>query len=402
MACVRSILKGKERAKAVPSGAGPGKMIHRAAARHPGGRGPLAGLPSWFPRATQLLATAAGTVGLLGAVAPENAGVEARRLREALARGLPLEPRWTYRSSDHVALQRRLDSAAEALAATAHPLLLLYAERAEELALEAGLASTAGTERFGGLAAQRFAPVDAEAAEEARTLAEAWAAEGDDDEEGETLVSDELAPGSLLQRMREEVGRRGLPFAVVVHSSLAALAATGERQILVAAGRPVRRIDVERTVMHEIEGHAVPRAHARQHIPLFQFGTAQGVDDQEGIALHLEERQGFHTRARRRELAGRHLAGLFMRGGASFHETVGALTTRWAYEGEHALRIAIRAFRGSRGDGPGLGRERVYLEALVRARRLLAVRPEAETVLRQGQIGLAALDRVAPFLRSTA
>lgn len=377
-------------------------MIHRAAARDPGGDGPLAGLPSWFPRATRLLAAAAASVRLLGAVVPENSGPEERRLREALARGLPLEPRWSYRKNDHGVLRRHLESAAEALAAPGHPLLLLHAERAEELALEAALASAAGTASFGELAAVRFASTDAGSADEARRLAEDWAAEPDTAPEDERLASDDPAPGSLLQRMREEVGRRGLPFAVVVHPALMALAATGERQILVAAGRPVGRADVERTVMHEIEGHALPRVNARRHMPLLQFGTARGVDDQEGVALQLEARHGFHGAARRRELAGRHLAALSMRDGASFHDTVVALTTRWGFDAEQALRIAIRAFRGGRGDGPGLGRERVYLEAFVRARRLLAVRPEAEVILRQGQIGMAALDRIVPFLAPDA
>ena len=62
--------------------------------------------------------------------------------------------------------------------------------------------------------------------------------------------------------MREEIGRRRLPFRVVVADDLAALAATGHRTVWIASGRRVSRADVERTVLHEIEGHVLPRVRA--------------------------------------------------------------------------------------------------------------------------------------------
>ena len=97
-------------------------------------------------------------------------------------------------------------------------------------------------------------------------------------------------PGSLLTRMREEVGRLWLPFAVVVQPSLAALAATGERHILVAAGADARWEDVERTVVHEIEAHALPRSRATQLGSACSARDREGSDHQEGFALALEER----------------------------------------------------------------------------------------------------------------
>jgi hypothetical protein len=138
----------------------------------------------------------------------------------------------------------------------------------------------------------------------------------------ELFRSDDPTSGSLLTRMREEVGRLQLPFAVVVQPSLAALSATGERHILVAAGRMCTRDDVERTVMHEIEAHAIPRTRAAQaRLAIFQIGTARGIDDQEGLALVLEDRHGYLGPKRKRELAARHLAVEAMDGGARFTRT---------------------------------------------------------------------------------
>src|SRR4029079_265998 len=121
---------------------------------------------------------------------------------------------------------------------------------------------------------------------------------------------------------------------VVVQPSLSALAATGERHILVAAGRMTSREDVERTVMHEIEAHAIPRTRAVQaRLAIFQIGTARGIDDQEGFALVLEERGAYLTAKRNLELAARHLAVEAMDGGARFDENVQALVK------EHGLAV---------------------------------------------------------------
>ena len=177
--------------------------------------------------------------------------------------------------------------------------------------------------------------------------------------------------------MREEVGRLGLPFAVVVQPSLSALAATGERHILVAAGRMTRKEDVERTVMHEIEAHAIPRTRAAQaRLAIFQIGTARGIDDQEGLALVLEERGNFLKPRRKRELAARHLAVEAMDGGATFADALSALVKEHGLPAADAVLVAERAFRGGDGTSPGLGRERIYLEAFLRVER--ASREEAD------------------------
>ena len=214
------------------------------------------------------------------------------------------------------------------------------------------------------------------------------------------MASDSTAEGSLLVRMREEIGRLKLPFAVVVQPSLSALAATGERHVLVAANRLVTREDVERTVMHEIEAHAIPRTRAiSAKLAIFQIGTARGIDDQEGLALVLEERGNFLAPRRKRELAARHLAVEAMDGGATFADAVSALIKEHGISVREAVLVGERAFRGGDGTSAGLGRERIYLEAFLRVRAHLEKRPTDEGVMTSGQVGLDAIETLASHVR---
>jgi hypothetical protein len=376
-------------------------MSHRPAIRKRAETPDPAGLPSWLVRAERLLVEAVRTIRLLGSVVPRNAAQERLRLIEAFESGSTITPRWSYARSDHSALRKALARAAQRLESEAHPVGHLYAERARELEIEAALASEAGTGVLGALARARFRSTSPTRAGEATILARKWIDEGRAaDTTAELLASDASVPGSLLTRMREEVGRLCLPFAVVVQPSLAALAATGERHILVAAGRSVTREDVERTVMHEIEAHAIPRTRAAQaRLAIFQIGTARGIDDQEGLALVLEQRHGYLGPKRKRELAARHLAVEAMDGGARFHENVSALVKEHGLSVRDAVLVAERTYRGGDGTTPGLGRERVYLEAFLRVGEHLARRPVDEGILTSGQVSIEAIPTIAPFLR---
>lgn len=365
-----------------------------------------ADLPPWLVRAERLLIEAVRSVRLLGSVVPRNAAPERARLIEAFESGHSTTPRWSYARTDHAALRKALARAAQRLGAEPHPVAQLYAARARELEIEAALASEAGTAVLGALARARFRSSSPQAAGEATILARKWIAEGRDalaaETEVETVESDGTGPGSLLTRMREEVSRLGLPFAVVAQPSLSALAATGERHILVAAGRRVTRDDVERTVMHEIEAHAIPRTRAAQaRLAIFQIGTARGIDDQEGLAIVLEERGNFLGPKRKRELAARHLAVEAMDGGAPFAENVLALVKEHGLAPREGVLVAERVYRGGDGSTPGLGRERIYLEAFLRVREHLAKNPTDEGILTSGQVSLDAVATLVPFVRKT-
>jgi hypothetical protein len=86
-----------------------------------------------------------------------------------------------------------------------------------------------------------------------------------------------------------------------------------------------------------------------------------------------------------------------MRAGADFVTVVRALRAA-QMPLESALRIAERAFRGSHGVSPGLGREQVYLEALLRVEAHLRAHPEDEPILSAGQVAVRAIDRLRPLV----
>jgi hypothetical protein len=199
--------------------------------------------------------------------------------------------------------------------------------------------------------------------------------------------------------MRAAVGELRLPFAVVARRSLAPLAATGERVILVAAGRLVHEEDAVRTVLHEVDGHARPRARSGDSpLALLRAGTARGVDDQEGRALVLEERAAMLGARRMRQLALRHRAVEAMLDAASFADVASMLVGAHGLDPADAVLVAERAFRGGDGTRPGLGRERVYLESFVRVRAHLAAYPEDERVMAAGQVAIEALSALREWV----
>ncbi len=356
-------------------------------------------VPTWTRDADRALANAMKEAPLLGAVTPQGG----RTLAEIVASfeaGKPRSPAWTYAPLDSAraaAIAGALESIADALMEREPSLLAnAYAARARELATEAVLASQAGTSEFAVRARDRFAP---SADGEASTLADSWMTEP----EAESIcdcMSDGDDASSLASRLRAEIGKHRLPFRVVVAPELAPLAATGHRVILVTAGRAIAHVDVERTVLHEIEGHARPRLRASTLSPgLFAIGTARGADDQEGLALVLEERHGFLVGARRRELALRHRAVLAMDDGASFVDAVRTLVARDGASIPRAVAAAARAFRGSAGDAPGLGRERIYLSSFLRVSAHLRARPADEAVLASGQVAVEFIPALAAYAR---
>jgi hypothetical protein len=321
-------------------------------------------------------------------VTPTNAERERARMIAAVESGGEARPRWEYAKSRDSS-REALAAADAALRGERGPLADAYAARIAEIALEAEIATLAGTSRLGPLAARRFAA--SVAAREASDVARTWIA-APPDSERETVRSDSSDPRSLLSRMRAAVGVRKLPFNVVARESLAPLAATGERTILVARDRYVTDEDTLRTVHHEVEGHAMPRVRAQSRaIGLFAIGTARGADEQEGYALLLEERAGFATARRQRQLAARHIAVEVMLDGASFGEASRTLIDR-GIDARAAVLAAERAFRGGDGMCAGLGRERIYIEALIRVRAHLASRSDDEQILASGQVAIEAID----------
>lgn len=353
--------------------------------------------------AARALVDAERRVRLLGATQATNAEAERVRLLEALARGGPARPRWTHAppSPALADLGRGLAALVASLDRLAgdHGEAAALRARAEELDLERRLVEAVGRPPFGALAAQRFPAPEGAAAAAVRAEAEARLALEVPAEAADAarpaVRSDGDEPGSLLSSLRRAVGAARLPFAVVVESRLSALAATSERHVLVAAGRWLSPDDVARTVLHEVEGHVRPRVRAAAvGTPILTAGTARGVDDQEGYALWLEERAGLARATRRRELGSRWLAVDAMRAGADAADVLALLVREHGLPAELAVRTTERIFRGSDGRAPGLGRERVYLEALLRVNEHLAAHPADAALLGSGAVGVAFLDVV--------
>jgi hypothetical protein len=362
----------------------------------------MAKQPEWTGRVDRALAQAAREVRLLGAATPLDAAAERARLGRALETDSgDLVPRWTYAAVDMDGVRRALEAVDREIArAGAGELGEAYAARVRELDLEAELCSLTGTAELAARALARFGPRDPDAALAATALAASWLREPRPEGEAAAVTrrSDGIEPDTLLARMRDEVGRRKLPFAVHAHPELAPLAATGERVILVAAGRHVTDEDVARTILHEVEGHALPQVRASSMaLGIFSFGTARGADDQEGRAILLEERAGFLTPRRRRMLAARHLAVGAMTGGAPFADVARMLAREHGLAPAEAVLVAERAFRGGDGRSAGLGRERVYLESYLRVRARFEARPEDERVMAAGQVGVDAIAGLAEY-----
>jgi hypothetical protein len=337
----------------------------------------------WVKSADRALFLASEHVKLIRAVTPTNFDSELGELERAFRRGSPRLPRWSY---DRAVVPPELSAALDKLAGFLEglsPLGQVYAARARELNLEASIIDAVGSPRLRSRAEERFvAKTDQGRLDLARAdeLAAAWAApraEPIAPTEDRSLSSDVDDPWSLVSRMAAEVGRNLLPMRVVLQAGLASLAATGDGVILVASDKWVARRDVERTVLHEIAGHAMPRARAaRAPIGIFALGTAHGIDDQEGRALMIEEAAGFLDAGRRRELGFRHIAARAALEGQNVVDVTRLLLDKGAALAE-ALRIAARVERGGLGSG-GLAREVVYLPAYLRVRRaIIGGGPEA-------------------------
>lgn len=346
--------------------------------------------PRWTARATQALLDASAQIRVIAASTPLNLREELDRLEAAWRTGAEA-PRFVYAPPpDLAALRAALLAIADDLDGLGE-LGSIYAERARELEAEAAICELTGGPGLWAMARRRYARRDA-CDDAADAAAAAWLDEGapaaDAALEAVTATTrsdDERDPASLLSRLRQELGRRRLPLRVLVSPNLASLAATGEGFVQIVAERALSARDVERTVLHEIEGHVLPR-HASTSAPLgiFLVGTARGSDDQEGRALALERARGFLDHARRRELALRHQAARSVEAGADFVTTARLLLDRGAARGG-ALRVAARVHRGG-----GLGREVVYLPALLRVEAALAADAGLDDVLGAGRVAVDA------------
>lgn len=353
-------------------------------------------LPAWMVQAEKTLREASTRVRMIAATTQIDLADELERLQAKWKTGDACFPQFSYpQRQDHQELIASLERLAEWLDGEG-PLGAIHADRAREIAAEAAICSAVGTPHLRKCARYRFCRRDV-FDDAADALVKDWLdapLETNAVDAADLVRSDDPRDSrSLLVRLRAAMGARKIPFRVVVARDSSALAATGDTFVQIARGRMMTVTDVERTVLHEIEGHVLPRCRANaQRIGIFALGTRYGVDDQEGRALNIERRAGFLEGGRRRELAWRHRAARMLEDDADFVEAARVLMQVGAGVAD-ALRITARVFRGG-----GLGREVVYLPAFLRVDAALAAAPDLDDVLGAGRVAVGAAELLRPWV----
>lgn len=202
-------------------------------------------------------------------------------------------------------------------------------------------------------------------------------------------------PSSIDARAAAEIARElaswcGFPVRVVITDELASRAAAGDRTVYLANARFGAR-EARRLAVHEVLGHLVSAANAmRQPTRALLLGTARSFEDQEGVAVYLEERAGLLGPSRLRTLAARYLAAESVFSGASYGETAQLLHRRHGLSADESLAIASRVHRGG-----GLAREGVYLPAYLRVRTAIVEGSIELSALQRGRVSLNAIRELA-------
>lgn len=328
---------------------------------------------------------------LLSGVTPRNAAREHERLLASWEAGREASPEWERPPVDRALLtetQRVLYELARGIDRE-RGWLAIYRERLLELSRELDVIDAAFTGDLLRAADARFGGDGAEGDEVASRFAESPAPEGED-----VVSSDDASdPRSLFSQMRARVSELRLPVRVLVRERVGSLAAAGDGVVIVAARRRVPESETRRVVLHEIEGHVLPRERGRgRGRGIETLGSAGASEDEEGRALVLEERAGLLSPRRRRVLAARHRAARLVLSGATFVEVVRA--TRELVALGDALAIAARVMRGGYLRGKdvlgGVARERVYLPAFARVGRAVEAEPALLDRLGGCRLSLAA------------
>jgi hypothetical protein len=260
------------------------------------------------------------------------------------------------------------------------------AERALEIIREAELVEALGTPGFLAAARRRYCQPHQALLDSASSLASQWiGAAAVDTRQAPTdsdrhRTDDLRDPQSLIRRIETLLGEQRLPFRVMISTNLVPVAATGSDTILVAEGRWLSAREAQRVAVHEVFAHALPRARASNL--LFQVGSAGADDDEEGRAILIEQRHDLLGDERRVALAFRHLAAQALFEGGSYVEVVRLLSQRGCPI-DDAVAIAARVFRGG-----GLGREIIYLPALLRVTSGFRALPALEQWFERGRVSL--------------
>ena len=328
------------------------------------------------------------TIALVERSTPSNARAEVERLSREKAMNRRLRPAFVYeRAPELSALRGGLETLAREVSGQGR-LGALYTARAEELELEARMIEHLGTAEFLPLAGRRFREPSLEVLPRVNAFIDdalGGTAPATDRFRETHASDDERSPASLVSQLRRRAAELALSVRVEVRPRQLATAATGRGVVGVRPGVLLSADTTSRIALHELLAHALPRARS-VHAPLtlLRSGTHGSMEHEEGRAVLVEARAGYLGKARRRELALRHVAALAARRGADFDETVRELVERGA-EDRRAIEIAVRVHRGG-----GLAREIVYLPAYFEVTDAFAREPGLERWFERGRVGVDA------------
>jgi len=333
------------------------------------------------------------TIALVARATPKNAAEEVSRLTPLALRGGRLRPAFVYdERPDLSGVRSELERLAHEVGVEGR-LGALHGARARELELDARMAEHVGTPAFLEHARKRFSEPSAELGGRVTTFIEealAGSLPAPDASVALHRTDDHESSASLVNQLRRRAIELAIRIRLEIRPRQLAVAATGHGIVGIRPGVRLSASAGSRVVVHELLGHALPRARSL-HAPLalLRAGTQGSEASEEGRALLIESRAGLLDRARRRELALRHLAALAVRRGADFHEAVRELTLRGA-DAPEALEIAVRVYRGG-----GLAREIAYLPAYHEVRDAFAAEAELERWFERGRVGLGAARELA-------
>ncbi|MGC4089392.1 MAG: DUF1704 domain-containing protein [Polyangiaceae bacterium] len=348
----------------------------------------MLGDPRLLTQAERLLRNAEQRIRLLDRALPTNLSRERQRLQLELAAGRALSPRFEYEPVTDLHEVRASLTALRGALAGAGALAQLYAERAEELLLEAELCENVGQPRFRELAERRFPLLEDTGL---AALLDAFSSAPDPQPEELVDACDDADPRSLLNVLRRHIGESKVAVRIELREQLHSVAAAGGGFVAVRRGARLTPSAARRIARHELDGHVLPRLRAEAEVlGIYRAGTRGANEDEEGRALCLEQRLSLWDGARQRELAQRHWLGVAARAGAELSELV-ELGQGRGMQASAALELSVRVLRGG-----GLGREVVYLPAFLRISRAFADDAACERYFERGRVSLGAL----PLLRA--
>lgn len=337
----------------------------------------------------QALVSIAGRVDLLLDVTPVNAEQAWAASVAAGHRG-ELALRYRPPATDVDEILRRLDDVA--VAGVEHAALRrLFADKRDELALQARLIAARGTAAFLDRSHDLYGTADDALVELAGKLLAAFPTDA-------PVAPDALvSPAAFARRAAEEIERyrrQDPDFAgsVAVRDDVPSLMVV-QREVLVGTDTHVPRHRQEALIHHEVGTHLLTAVTGgRQPLRLLEQGLAGSEQTQEALGVLSEHLVGGLDANRLRTLAGRAVAARRASDGARFPDLYAELHGDHGFGERAAWAIAMRIVRGG-----GFTKDVIYLRGLVRLVDHLGVGRPLEPLV-AGKVDLRNLPEIEALL----